>query len=175
MSKEKKEIKLLIIGHKRHGKDTVAALFNEYFNLTFQSSSYKAAEIFIFDELREKYGYKNFVECFEDRVNHREEWYNLICDYNKFDKARLAKDILRYSNIYVGMRDYVEIAECKAQNLFDIIIGVIDPDKELEDSSSFNIDVYKEADIIIINREKEGLERLKEKVLRLKPLFVNNN
>jgi len=86
--------KFLIIGHARHGKDTFAELLQEQFDFKFKSSSQAAAEIFIYDELKEKYGYKTPEECFEDRVNHRAEWYNMICDYNKDDRAKLAKSIL---------------------------------------------------------------------------------
>ena len=103
---EKKFPKLLIIGHQRHGKDTLAEILNEEFGLRFKSSSLSAAEIFIYDELKYKYEYKTPEECFEDRVNHRAEWYNMICDYNKDDKARLAKGILESADCYVGMRVY---------------------------------------------------------------------
>jgi hypothetical protein len=44
--------------------------------------------------LKVKYGYKTSEECFEDRVNHRSEWYDMICEYNLNDKAKLAKGIL---------------------------------------------------------------------------------
>ena len=95
--------KLLIIGHMRHGKDTLAEILNEQVGLKFISSSQAAADIFIYDELKEKYGYKTSVECFEDRVNHRAEWYEMICDYNKDDRAKLAKGILKMADCYVGM------------------------------------------------------------------------
>lgn len=99
-------MKLLIIGHKRHGKDTLAEIFRDNFGMTFNSSSNAAAEIFIYDALKNKYGYKSFKECFYDRMNKRAEWYDLICEYNVKDKARLAKDILKDNDCYVGMRDY---------------------------------------------------------------------
>lgn len=161
--------KILIIGHKRHGKDTVAGYLNGLFGYKFESSSEAACRIFLFDALKDKYGYETPKDCFEDRMDKREEWYTLICEYNKEDKARLAKEILKTSNIYVGMRDNTEIAECKAQGLFDLIIGVFDPRKELESNASFNIDLFKESDIIIPN--VEGLEELKQRVLKLNAIF----
>lgn len=135
----------------RHGKDTLAEIFNENFGLRFKSSSLAAAEIFIYDELKDRYGYNTPEECFEDRVNHRAEWYNLICDYNKEDRAKLAKGILVSADCYVGMRDRDEISECINQGLFDLIIWV-DASKRLplESSDSFNIDSSC-ADIIIEN------------------------
>jgi len=157
--------KLLIIGSARHGKDTFAELLNELFGLKFISSSQAAADIFIYDTLKEKYGYKTSVECFEDRVNHRAEWYDMICEYNKDDKAKLAKGILELSDCYVGMRDRGEISECINQGLFDLIIWVDASERlPLESADSFNID-KSFADIIIENNGT--FEEFKEKVSRL--------
>lgn len=144
-------LKICVLGHGRHGKDTLAEIYNEQFGMTFQSSSMKAAEIFIFDELKNKYNYKTFQDCYNDRSNHRAEWHDLICDYNKDDKAKLAKDILKDADCYVGMRSGVEIEECVKQKLFDLIIWV-DASKRLplEPADSFNID-KSYADIIIDN------------------------
>lgn len=138
---EKSFPKLLIIGNCRHGKDTLAELLNEYFGLKFMSSSQAAADIFIYDELKYVYDYKDSVECFEDRVNHRAQWYDMICSYNKDDKAKLAKGILTSTDCYVGMRDRAEIEECLKQELFDLIIWVDASERlPLESAESFNID-----------------------------------
>lgn len=157
--------KILIIGHARHGKDSMAEILNEEFGLKFKSSSQSAADIFLYDALKDKYGYKTPEECFEDRVNHRAEWKNMICDYNKDDRAKLAKGILERSDCYVGMRDRDEINECLRQGLFDLIIWVDASNRlPLEDPSSFNIDVSC-ADIIIDNNGT--FEEFKSKVKRL--------
>lgn len=144
--------KFLIIGHKEHGKSTIAELIVNRYNLKFSDSSMQAAKIFIYDELKDKYNYNSFEECFIDRRNKRSEWYDLITDYNKDDKAKLAKDILLNNDIYVGMRDKNEIKECKKQNIFDLIIGVYNPNLEHESKESFNIDVFEDSDIVIINQ-----------------------
>lgn len=134
--------KLLIIGHGRHGKDTAAEHWYNKFQMNYKSSSLAAAEIFIFDELRAKYNYNTFEECYNDRHNHRAEWYNLIVDYNKNDKCRLAKDIMKTTTCYVGMRDRDEIIACVDNKIFDLVIWV-DASRRLppEPSDSFNIDV----------------------------------
>lgn len=156
-------MKLLIIGHGRHGKDTVAAILKEEFGLTHLASSEASSTIFVFDALKEKYGYLTVEECFNDRANHRAEWYDLICNYNKFDQARLAKEIVRRANVYVGMRSSTEFNECVKQSVFDVVLGVIDPRKPLEDPKSMDIDVEKYSDIIITN---DGtLEDLRSKVI----------
>jgi dephospho-CoA kinase len=156
--------KLLIIGSARWGKDTLAELLNEHFGLKFKSSSLAAAEIFLYDALKDKYGYQTPEECFEDRMNHRPEWYEMICDYNKDDRARLAKGILEHADCYVGMRDRDEILECIRQGLFDLIVWV-DASKRLplESSDSFNIDSSC-ADVIIENNGT--YEEFVEKVIR---------
>lgn len=161
--------KLLIIGHARHGKDSFAEILRDEFGLTFISSSQAAADIFIYDELKDKYGYKTSVECFEDRVNHRPEWYEMICDYNKDDKARLAKGILELADCYVGMRDRGEILECMKQGLFDLIVWIDASERlPLESADSFNIDKNC-ADIIIENNT--DIESFKTKVMRLGKIF----
>jgi hypothetical protein len=166
----KKSPKLLIISHKRWGKDTFAELLEKHYSLKFKSSSLEASNIFIYDELKGKYGYKTPEECFEDRMNHRAEWYNMICEYNKYDRARLAKSILENSDCYVGMRDRDEINECIKQNLFDLIIWV-DSSKRLppESPDSFNIDISC-ADIIIDNNGT--LSDLEEKVKRIGKIIL---
>lgn len=162
-------IRLLIIGPARHGKDSLAEILNKHYGLKFISSSQACADIFIYDELKEKYGYKTPEECFEDRMNRRQEWYELICGYNKDDKAKLAKEILKYNNTYVGMRDSAEIKECLKQGLFDLVIWV-DASKRLpmESSNSFNISLL-DADVIIDNNGT--YEEFKEKALRLGALL----
>ena len=112
-------MKLLILGNARHGKDTLAELFQEHFGLTFMSSSQASADFFLYDQLKDKYGYNSPEECFNDRVNHRDEWYLAICDYNKDNRARLATDILSKTDCYVGMRDKAEFDECVKQILKD--------------------------------------------------------
>ena len=165
--------KLLIIGSARHGKDSMAEILQENFGLKFKSSSQAAAEIFIYDALKEKYGYQTPEECFEDRVNHRAEWHQLICDYNIDDKAKLAKGILEQAECYVGMRDYREIKECINQELFDLIIWV-DASERLpdEDSSSFNIN-KEDADIIIDNNST--YEEFETRVIRLGEALIRTH
>lgn len=168
--KQNKFRKFLVIGHARHGKDTFAEILEEVFGLTFKSSSQSAADIFIYNELKDKYGYKNPIECFEDRVNHRAEWKEMICDYNSPDKAKLAKAILENSDCYVGMRDKEEIEECLRQNLFDVIIWVDASERlPLEDPSSFNID-KSDADFIVDNNGT--LEEFRRKVIRIAKILL---
>ena len=165
-------MKIAILGMARSGKDTLAEYWRDNFGLTFKSSSQAANEIFIFDKLKEKYNYKSLDECFEDRINHRSEWYDLICEYNKDDKARLAKEILKMSDCYVGMRDDQELAECELQQIFDLVIWV-DASERVEDESSDSMKLTKDwGDVIIENNDTlEYFEVKAEKMGRV--IFKN--
>lgn len=160
--KKNKFPKLLLIGHMRHGKDTMAEILNKEFGLKYIGSSQACADIFIYDTLKDKYGYKTPEECFEDRVNHRKEWHDMIADYNKDDKARLGKEILKESDCYVGMRAGDEITACLKQGIFDLVIWVDASERlPLESPESFNID-KSYADIVVDNNgtEKEFINRV---------------
>lgn len=161
--------KILIIGHGRHGKDTVAELISKNTGLTFKSSSKAAAMLFIYDILKHSEGYDSFEECYLDRHNKRALWHNMICEYNKEDPSKLAKDILKYNDMYVGMRSNKELLECKRNNLFDYIIGIFDPNKPLEKKDSFNIDIWKHSDFII---PTGNISETKEKVNKICKILI---
>jgi dephospho-CoA kinase len=165
-------VKILIIGHARHGKDTVASFIKEEFGLTHMSSSEAALQLFAYDLLRDKYGYQSKEECFKDRLNHRSEWYDMICEYNSKDQSRLAKDLLGMVDIYVGMRSDEELSECIENDLFGHIIAVYDPRKELEPESSMLIDIHKRASHIILNDGTLG--ELKERTTSLFKKILKN-
>lgn len=143
--------KLLIIGHARHGKDTLANYLRDVLDYRVADSSRRAAEIFLFDKLRKKYGYKDIEECYQDRVNHRAEWFDEICKFNSKDPTRLAKAIMSDSDVYVGMRSRREILACRKAKIFDAVIWV-DASQRLppEPSSSFDIDITL-ADFVLDN------------------------
>lgn len=142
--------RILILGHGRHGKDLFADALRRQYGLKFSSSSYAAAKIFLFDKLKDEYGYKTFDECYEDRHNRRKEWYDAISEYNSDDKAFLAKKIMEKNDIYVGMRSSEEINACKKAGLFDTIIWVYRPGIALESADSFDIGIGH-ADFVVFN------------------------
>lgn len=165
-------MKLLILGSARHGKDTVAELLKKNFGLPFQSSSLAASELFIYDALKEKYGYQSHEECFADRGNHRSEWYRLIKEYNDKDKTKLARSILSKNDVYVGMRERSEVQACREQKLFHLIVGVYDPRKPEENKNSFNINLWEDCDVVLPNAST--LSNLEEKVKQLGKFLVKN-
>ena len=116
--------KLLVIGHGRHGKDTVCEILRDKFGYTFESSSQFCSKLFIYDMLRKKYDYTNEEECYADRHNHRAEWYNAICDYNKGDAARLGRAMFNEFDIYCGLRNKREFFAMQNTGVFDYCIWV---------------------------------------------------
>ena len=116
--------KLLVIGHGRHGKDTVCEILHNNYGYSFESSSQFCSKLFIYDMLKDKYGYANEEECYADRHNHRAEWYNAICDYNVPDAARLGREIFKAHDIYCGLRNKREFFAMQNTGVFDYAIWV---------------------------------------------------
>jgi thymidylate synthase (FAD) len=134
--------KLLIIGHARHGKDTVAELIKQRMGLRFESSSYVLAEEVVYPTMKEKYS--SWQECFEDRANHRVHWHNVLKQYNTPDPTKLAKLIMSNNDIYVGMRSFREMQACLNNKMFDLVIWVDGSKRhELEGIGSFDIPIQK--------------------------------
>lgn len=133
--------KLLLVGHGRHGKDTVADMFTKFGGFTWQSSSLACAKHVClphFNNHPRLPSYETAEACFEDRhgstrvfdngaefnYDHRSEWFNAIDAYNTPDKTRLARTIMEENDIYVGMRSRRELWACQAGQVFDYVIWV---------------------------------------------------
>lgn len=118
------KLKLLIIGHGRHGKDTVCEILRDKYGYSFESSSQFCSKHFIYNTLKDKYEYANEEQCYADRHNHRAEWYDAICDYNVPDAARLGREIFGEHDIYCGLRNKREFFAMKNTGVFDYAIWV---------------------------------------------------
>jgi hypothetical protein len=144
-------MKLLIVGHARHGKDTVAEYFESKYGLQFASSSMHNAEHTVFPVLAPLYGYKTVQECFEDRGNHRSEWYDLIAARCKDDPATIGREIFEISDIYAGLRNKREFHGIKNAGLIDCAIWVDRSDHlPPEDKSSMSLEPWM-TDYVIDN------------------------
>jgi hypothetical protein len=143
--------KLLVIGHGRHGKDTVCEILRDSYGFSFSSSSQFCSKLFIFDQLKDQYGYDTEEECYADRHNHRAEWYDAICDYNVPDASKLGREIFLKHDIYCGLRNKKEYHAMRNTGVFDYAIWV---DRSnylpLEDSSSMSLEQWM-ADFTIDN------------------------
>ena len=155
----------MVIGHGRHGKDTVCEILRDLYRYSFDSSSQFCSKLFIYDMLKEKYNYANEEECYADRHNHRAEWYNAICDYNAYDPAKLGKEIFKVNDIYCGLRNKAEFFAMKNTGVFDYAIWVDRSDHlPLEAKSSMNLEPWM-ADYVIDNNSTLSL--LKSNVVNL--------
>ena len=118
------KLKLLVIGHGRHGKDTVCEILRDIYEYSFESSSKFCSKLFIYNDLKDKYGYADEDQCYADRHNHRAEWYDAICDYNVPDAARLGREIFKAHDIYCGLRNKREFFAMQNTGVFDYVIWV---------------------------------------------------
>lgn len=96
--------KFIVTGRARHGKDTVCALLRQ----PYQSSS-EAFAPHAFAQLHQTHAYTTVQQCFEDRVRHRQAWFDMIRAYTHDNPARLAQDIFATCNVYCGLRSKVEL------------------------------------------------------------------
>jgi len=151
--------KLMVVGHARHGKDTVCEILNKNFGYTFQSSSLFVAENVIYPVLKEKYGYTSVDECYNDRHNHRSEWFDLIIEHNERDASRLGREIYEEYDIYCGLRNKREFRALKNIGAFTMSIWV-DRSEHLppEEKSSMTIEEYMTDFTIDNNRDLVQLE-----------------
>jgi len=154
--------KLLVIGHGRHGKDTVSEILCKDFKLSFISSSMFACQRFIYDDLKNKYNYKSFEECYDDRHNHRSEWYDAIAGYCEDDPAQLGKDIFSEHDIYCGLRNVREFVAMKEQGVFDACIWV-DRSEHLPPEDPESMTLTKDIADYVINNNGD-LSELEYKV-----------
>lgn len=115
--------KILVLGHARHGKDTVSDIMTQW-GLEFTSSSMFCAEHVMMPLIGEKYGYTSVEQCFEDRGNHRAEWYDAIRDYNRPDASALGRAIFERHDIYCGLRSKAEFNALKNAGVFDVAVWV---------------------------------------------------
>jgi hypothetical protein len=117
-------MKLIVIGHGGHGKDSVCEFLSRVFDLTFISSSWAACELIVYPSLKDQFGYESIEQCFDDRRTKRDVWYSMIGEYNKPDKTRLAREIYKLADVYCGLRCADEFNAIKAAGLFDYAIWV---------------------------------------------------
>ena len=145
------KLKLLVIGHGRHGKDTVCEILRDKYGYSFESSSQFCSKLFIYNNLKDKYGYANEEECYADRHNHRAEWYDAICDYNVPDPARLGREMFNAYDIYCGLRNKKEYHAMRNTEVFDYAIWVDRSDYlPLESKDSMSLEQWM-ADFTIDN------------------------
>jgi hypothetical protein len=117
--------KVLIIGHGRHGKDTVAEVMRDYHGYKFTSSSLFCAEFVRFYMAERGLKYATLDDCYADRHNHRDVWFKAVTEYNREDPTRVATEMQASGySLYVGMRSRREFEACMTAGTFDHVIWV---------------------------------------------------
>ena len=141
--------KLMVLGYGRHGKDTACEILAEEYGLSFVSSSLFCAEHVIMPACNGRY--KTVEECYADRHNYREFWYQTISEYNTPDKTHLGRAIFKKYDIYCGIRNVEELRALEHAGVFDYSIW-IDRSRHLprESNASCTVRPYH-ADFIINN------------------------
>jgi len=146
-------MKLIIFGNARHGKDTACEYLRDRYGLSFSASSTFACETFLFEQLRGPFGYASMQECFDDRVNHRQLWYEAIRGHNTPDRTRLGRGIFAANDVYCGIRDREEFESLRAARLFDLAVW-IDAEKRLPPESEQSMKLTRQdADLVISNND----------------------
>ena len=153
-SETKMSTKIFICGYARHGKDYMAEVLRNLYGFKFDSSSMFAMKMVVREGLAVRHGlkYSSEAECYADRVNHRSKWFDLICEFNKEDPARLARLMFKENNIYVGIRNIIELNAAKAAGLADLVIWV-DATERIGtiESKESNTITAEDCDFIITN------------------------
>ena len=161
-------LNLMVMGHGRHGKGTFGDIARNEFGLISLGSSRYACDTFMFDQLKDEYGYQSADECFADRHRSdamRELWYKGIFGYNTPDRTRLGRGIFEQATIYDGIRDDQEFYALKQAGAFDLAIWIDASDRmPPEPEGSIKVSA-NDADIILTNNGTP--EAYAEKVRRL--------
>lgn len=144
-------MKLIIFGYAQHGKDTACEYLRDRYGLTFSASSMFACRTFLYEQIKDRFGYRTMSACFEDRGAHRQLWYEAIRDYNTPDRTRLGRGIFAEHAVYCGIRDREEFEALRAEGAFNLAIW-IDASQRVPAESTDSMKLTKaDADLVIDN------------------------
>jgi len=155
-----KKHKLLVIGYARHGKDSVCEFLRDEYNYSFVSSSHYCAEHVVIPYLRTiGITYDSIEECYEDRVNHRDKWFNCIADFSREKPGEITRGIMETNDIYCGMRNRIDYNKAIEDGVFDLILWVDASDRHPPEDPSSNSLTPEDADFVLDNNgDVDGLE-----------------
>lgn len=153
-------MKIILLGHARHGKDTTADILCKLYGLSFVSSSFFVGEKAVRPYLASRgIVYSSMDACYSDRINHRAAWFDAISAYNEIDAAKLGRELFRQYDIYCGLRSVREFQALKAEKAFDVCLWVDRQQHvQAELTTSFNIGLNFADYIIDNNGTVEDLE-----------------
>ena len=117
-------MRIAIVGPGRSGKTTASEWLADHTPLRYVESTSAAAATVVcgHPSLRDRYG--SLEECYADRRNHREQWRDIILDYNQPDGLRLYREMIQRNDILDGIRDPRELQACRAAGLVDVVVWI---------------------------------------------------
>ena len=181
--------KFLVLGHARHGKDTVAEILRDEYGFTFTSSSLFCAEKVIWEAVHNQQAaidrhiaagspgmsagqlieelemmagreYPSYAECFADRGNFRAAWFSLIAAYLHPEMERLGREIFAENDVYVGIRNKRELNAVLNAGLADVTIWVDASERvDQESMASCTVEPWMAMFTIDNNGSAEDLRR----------------
>lgn len=162
--------RILVLGYARHGKDTVSEMLRDQYGFSFTSSSlFCAGRVMMpyFDKLHASPpAYADTEECFEDRANHRAEWYRAISEFNTPDLTALGRAIFDEYDVYCGLRNHSEFHALKNIGAFDICIWVDALDRHIpEGTESCTVEPWMADFVLDNNGSLEDLENNLESLM----------
>jgi hypothetical protein len=119
-------LRMMVVGHGRHGKDTAAEVLRDVYGATFVSSSWFMAERVVYPYFCRHYPikYGSVQECYDDRANERPIWFDLIAESNAADLTTLGRAIFKEYDLYVGNRNAREFHALRNAGVFDVSIWI---------------------------------------------------
>lgn len=160
--------KLMVVGHGRHGKDTVCEILERDWGYKWTSSSWAAAGIVhtqAVERVRRgevtqrsiswRIAQQTVEEAFKDRhrdYNTRAYWYDTIARYNRDNPTALGRLIYSMADIYCGIRNPRELHALQRVKDLDLLTVWVDASKRLppEPPTSMGIEPWM-ADHVIDN------------------------
>lgn len=145
--------KIVVLGHARHGKDTVAEILRDEYGFIFTSSSLFCAKKVVWEAVQnpqqaidqhiaagapgwstieltnELYmmqccNYPHFAACYAGRSAFRLAWFSLISSYLHPDMTRLGREVFAENDVYVGIRNSRELNAVINSGLAELVIWI---------------------------------------------------
>lgn len=116
--------KILVVGHSRHGKDTVADILSEVYGLKGISGSRWMLEAGHMDDLATELGYTDRGRFYTDRHLHRKAWFDRINKTIQTSPAAIARGVFRQHDVYTGIRTSEEYEAVQAIVRPDMVLWV---------------------------------------------------
>jgi hypothetical protein len=148
---------IMILGHKEHGKTTLAELLNYRFGFTFVDTTIRLRDItkeYLTSNPQLGLSSGVFHQQFhtnKDKVRH--VMVEALADYNKDDPVRFIKEQFERCNVYAGCRSNAQYEAAKP--FIDLTFWIKDNRKEENDPT---MEIEYQPDMILIDNSGTKLQ-----------------